>query len=85
MATIAEHEASMTLFYYKRNGDLYSYATGIQDMKLFGAHADEYALIMDYIVVERDHLVMEAIHKFYVDVDTKKLKLKDEYNLNKYL
>ena len=85
MATIAEHEASMTLFYYKRNGDLYSYATGIQDMKMFGAHAEEYALIMDFIVVEKDPLVMESFHKFYVDVETKQLKLKPEYSLNKYL
>lgn len=85
MASIAEHEASMTLFYYKRNGDIYSYATGIQDMKMFGTHADDYTLIMDYIVVERDQMVMEAIHKFYVDIETKQLKLKPEYNLNKYL
>ena len=85
MATIAEHEASMTIFYYKRNGDIYSYATGIQDMKMFGQHEDDYSLIMDYIVVERDPAVMEAIHKFYVDIETKQLKLKPEYNLNKYL
>lgn len=85
MATIEEHEASMTLFYYKRNGDIHSYATGIMDMSMFGKHMEDYSLILDYVVVERDPAVMEAIHRFYIDAENKQLKLRQEYNLNKYL
>lgn len=85
MATIEEYEACMTIFYYKRNGDIHSYATGIMDMGVFGSHTEDYALILDYLVIEKDSAVMEAMHRFYVDVDNEKLKLRPEYNLNKYL
>lgn len=86
MATMAEHEASMTMFYYKSNGEIYSYCTGISDMSMFGIHQADYELILDFIVIPRDHVVMEFMYKFYVDVETKELKLKTEYqSLTRYL
>lgn len=86
MATMAEHEASMTMFYYKSNGEIYSYCTGIADMSMFGIHQADYELILDFIVIPRDHVVMDFMHKFYVDVETKELKLKTEYqSLTRYL
>ena len=85
MATIEEHERSMTIFYFKSNGDIHSYATGIQDLSMFMSHEQDYSLILDCIVVEKDPAVMESINKFYVDVETERLRLKAEYNLNKYL
>ena len=85
MATIEEHEVSMTIFYFKSNGDIHSYATGIQDLSMFRMHEQDYSLILDCIVVEKDPAVMESISKFYVDVETERLRLKAEYNLNKYL
>lgn len=86
MATMAEHEASMTMFYYKSNGEIYSYCTGIADMSMFGIHQADYELILDFIVIPRDHVVMDFMYKFYVDVETKELKLKTEYqSLTRYL
>lgn len=86
MATIAENEASMTIFYYKRDGEIYSYCTGIADMSIFGVHQADYELILDFIVIPRDHVVMEFMYKFYVDLETKEIKLKPEYqSLSKYL
>lgn len=86
MATIAEYEANMTMFYYKSNGEIYSYCTGIADMSIFGTHQIDYELILDFIVIPKDHVVMEFMHKFYVDIEIKELKLKPEYqSLSKYL
>lgn len=86
MATIAEHEASMTIFYYKSDGTIYSYCTGISDMSSFGSRQFDYELIIDYVVLPRDNTVITFLNRFYVDVDTKELKLKSEYeDLKKYL
>lgn len=86
MATMAEHEASMTIFYYKSNGEIYSYCTGISDMGGFGDHADDYALMLDYVVLPKDQTAIEFLYKFYIDVETKELKLKPKYqDLSKYL
>ena len=86
MATIAEHEASMTIFYYKSYGTIYSYCTGISDMSSFGPRQSDYELIIDYVVLPRDNTVITFLNRFYVDVNTKELKLKSEYeDLKKYL
>lgn len=86
MASMADHEASMTIYYHKSNGDIHSYCTGISDMTMFGIHAEDYAMILDYIVVEKDVMLLEFLYKFYVDVNDKKIKLKSEYaGLSKYL
>lgn len=86
MASMAEHEASMTIYYYKSNGDIHSYCTGISDMSMFGEHVDDYAMILDYIVVEKDAMLLEFLYKFYVDINDKKIKIKSDYaGLSKYL
>lgn len=86
MATITEHEASMTIFYYKSDGTIYSYCTGISDMSSFGSRQSDYELIIDCLVFPRDHTVITFLNRFYVDVNTKELKLKSEYEeLKKYL
>ena len=86
MATIAEYEANMTIFYYKSDGEIYSYCTGIADMSMFGVHQADYELILDFIVIPKDHVVMEFMYKFHVDIEVKELKLKPEYqSLSEYL
>lgn len=86
MASMAEHDASMTIFYYKSSGDIYSYCTGISDMGGFGEHAEDYAQMLDFVVLERDQTAIEFLYKFYIDIETKQLKLKSEFNgISKYL
>lgn len=86
MATMAEHESSMTIYYYKSDGGIYSYSTGINNLNIFGSRKTDYEQMLDYIVVDKDPTVMESFNKFYVDIETKTIKLKEEYrNLNKYL
>lgn len=76
MATMEEHALNMTLYYFKSNGDIYSYASGIQDMTIFGAHEADYSLMLTYVIVPKDEYVMESIHQFYVDIETTQLKLR---------
>lgn len=86
MASMAEHDASMTIFYYKSSGDIYSYCTGISDMGGFGEHAEDYAKMLDFVVLERDQTAIEFLYKFHIDIETKELKLKPEFSgLSKYL
>lgn len=86
MPNMAEHEASMTIFYYKSDGAIYSYATGISDMRSFGDRQKDYEQILDCVVLDRDPIVMEFLQRFYIDVETKELKLKpDGSDFAKYL
>lgn len=86
MATMAEHEASMTIYYYKSDGAIYSYGTGISDMRSFGDRQKDYELILDYVVLPKDPVVMEFLQRFYIDIETKELKLKpDNDEFTKYL
>jgi hypothetical protein len=85
MASIEEHEMSMTIFYYKSDGDIYSYSTGISDMSIFGKRQDEYSLIIDFIVCPIDKTILGLLNHFCVNIETKQLKLKDEnIDLSKY-
>jgi hypothetical protein len=55
-------------------------------MSGFGERAADYELIMDFIVVPKDPTVMEYTNRFYVDVETRQLKLKaDSVDFTKYL
>lgn len=71
--SMQEHEESMTIFYYRRTGVIYSYGTGIQSFESFGQHAEEYELILDYMVVPKDRFILDNMKMFVVDVENKTL------------
>lgn len=79
MASIKEHEKSMTLFYSKRTGIIKGYATGIQDMSFYGNNAEDFSIIWDYIVVEKDRQVLDNIEKFIINTETRELEILPEY------
>ena len=86
MPTIAEHEAKMTIYYYKSDGTIFSYGTGISDISIFGDRAKDYEQIVDYVVMDRDKDVMEFLNRFYIDIETKELKLKmGKLDLSRYM
>ena len=70
---IEQFENSMTLYYYKRDGAIYSWCTGINDMRTFGNYSEDYALILDYIVLPIDRYVIDNIKYFSIDKETKEL------------
>ena len=73
MPTLEEHNKSMTIFYYKRTGGIKNVAYGVMDMSFYGEYEEDYSLIVDYIVVERDEFVFDRIRDFKVDVESKQL------------
>lgn len=83
MATIEEHQNSMTLFYSKQTSEIKSYATGIQDMNYFGINKIDFEIIYDFIVVERDEYVISNLDLF--KVTNYKVILKENIDLSKYI
>ena len=78
MATIEEHETSMTIFYYKSDGEIHSYCTGISGMERFGDRQADYSLIIDCYVYPKDETVIRYLNLFYIELETKQIKLKDD-------
>ncbi|SHH55969.1 hypothetical protein [Clostridium intestinale] len=83
MATIEEHEKSMTLYYSKRTGEITTLSTGIQDMNFFGDNKEDYEIIWDFIVLEKDNYVLGNKDKFKI-IDGN-VKLKESIDLSKYI
>ena len=73
MPTIEEHNKSMTIFYFKRTGEIRNVTYGIMDMSFYGNHREDYELIIDYIVVNRDEFIFDRIRDFKVNTETKQL------------
>ena len=71
--TIEEFENSMTLYYFKSDGAIHSWCTGINNMGTFINHGDDYSIILDYIILPLDRYVTENIKYFSIDTDTKEL------------
>ena len=85
MATLEEHNKSMTIFYYKRTGEIKNACFGISDMSFYGDFREDYEMIVDFIVIERDSFVFERISDFKVDLDTKELVCKTTDLYKKHL
>lgn len=60
-------EEKMTLFYSKRTGEIKSFCTGIQNMSYFGADEEDYTLIWECIVVDKDDYVLSNRNKFIIE------------------
>lgn len=73
MPTIEEHNKSMTIYYFKRTGVIKNAVFGIMDMSFYGEYREDYELIIDYVVVDRDELVFDRIRDFKVDIETKQV------------
>lgn len=70
---ILNWENSMTIFYYKRTGVIAEYQIGVNSMATFGKHKQEYELIMDFVVLEKDDFFLTHSRDFKIDIQTKEL------------
>lgn len=77
-------EYSMTIFFNKRTGKIMQISTGIQDMNAFGDEKEDFELIWDFIVVEKDTFVMSNADQFLVDIETKELTYIPLVDTSKY-
>lgn len=80
---ILEEQNKMTIFYNKRLGIIQSIVTGTQNMSYFGEQEEDFKIIYDYIVVDKDEYVIN--NSSYFIVINNALKLKDSACINKYL
>lgn len=71
--SLSEYENSMTIYFYKRTGVISEFQTGINDMKTFGEHEQEYELIMDFIVIGKDEFFLTHSKDFKIDIEIKEL------------
>ncbi|MEN8079181.1 hypothetical protein ABFP60_19650 [Clostridioides difficile] len=80
---ILEEQNKMTIFYNKRLGIIQAIVTGTQNMSYFGEQEEDFKIIYDYIVVDKDEYVIN--NSSYFIVINNALKLKDSACINKYL
>ena len=72
-------ETTMTIFYYKSNGDIYSVCSGIQPIEIFlGVHSSDLMQIIDCVTSNFDKYVLTNPSKLKVNLGTKTLELKAE-------
>lgn len=76
--TLAEHEQSMTIFYYTRTGKIYSWGTGIIDFDTFGEHSQEYELILGRLVLPKDMFILDNMKMFMVDTENQAITYNSE-------
>lgn len=70
-----EMKNSMTIYYFKSTGKIYAVATGIQDMNYYGDNAEDFKLIIDYIVVPKDETVINDFTRFKINTETKQIEI----------
>ena len=80
---ILEEQNKMTIFYNKRLGSIQAIVGGTQNMSCFGEQEEDFKIIYDYIVVDKDEYVIN--NSSYFIVINNALKLKDSACINKYL
>lgn len=64
--TINEMNSKMTIFYRKANGEIKQFATGIQGFEMFGEEQEDYKLIWNIIILDRDEYVLKNIKDFII-------------------
>ena len=70
MATIAEHNESMTLYYSKSTGVIRTIIKGIQDMSLYGEQAEDMSIIQSFIVVPYSRDIFDNKDNYKVNLGT---------------
>ena len=83
--TIEDFEQSMTVFYFKRTGEIKNISYGISDMSFYGDNQEDYSLIIDFIIVNMDPFVFDRVSDFIVDLESRKLVYRYSNDYKKYL
>lgn len=79
MDNILQHENKMTIFYSKKDGSIKGIATGVQDISFYGDNAEDFRVIRDCIVIDKDMDVFNNFKRFVVNTETKEVELLEEY------
>lgn len=77
-------DVSMTVYYRKATGTIVQIVTGIHDMNVYGSEKEDFELIRDFIIVEKDEFILNNVNQFIVDLDTKELIYTPLIDVSKY-
>ena len=73
MATIAESNESMTVYYSKSTGIIRSISSGVEDMSFYGEQAEDMSIIQGYIVLPFRKDVFQNKDRYKINTDTLQL------------
>lgn len=73
MATIAESNESMTVYYSKRTGIIRAVTSGVDDMSFYGEQAEEMSIIQGFVVLPLRKDVLYNKENYKIDIDTLQL------------
>lgn len=73
MATIAESNESMTVYYSKSTGIIRAVSSGVEDMSFYGEQAEDMSIIQGYIVLPFRKDVFQNKDHYKIDTDTLQL------------
>jgi predicted subunit of tRNA(5-methylaminomethyl-2-thiouridylate) methyltransferase len=78
-------ETKMTIYYFKSSGIIREISTGVQDMSTYGEHEQDYAQILDFVVVDLDMYIFDNSMNFIIVDGKPKLKSAPQVDLSKYM
>jgi len=70
---IEEMNNKMTVFYMKSSGKIKAIATGMQDLSIYGDEKEDMALIIDFIVVDKNDFILNNFNLYKVENKETKL------------
>jgi len=74
MATIAESNEKMTVFYSKSSGKITGVCKGIQDMSFFGDFENDFSIIYDYVVLPYNLDTIKNAKNYQINIETHELE-----------
>lgn len=85
MPSLEEMQSSMTIIYNKRTGAIKAAYTGVQTMDiLYGEEAEDFKLIWDELILDKDEFVLNNLQQFKINTEIKQLEIKPDSTVNKY-
>lgn len=63
----------MSIIYFKRTGEIYTVVLGEEGLNIFGNNKEDFAMMLDVVILEEDMEVFWNANKFMVDISNKEL------------
>ena len=68
----------MNVIYYKRTGEIYTVVIGSEGLSIFGKNEEDFKLMLDSVLLEKNNDVLWNFNKFKIDLPTKTLVANNE-------
>ncbi|MDM0465539.1 hypothetical protein QTH11_03610 [Clostridium perfringens] len=67
----------MNVIYYKRTGEIYTVVIGSEGLSIFGKNEEDFKLMLDSVLLEKNNDVLWNFNKFKIDIITNEIISKD--------